>query len=165
MAAIKKTVFLIFAAYTLSFCGSKQCSQMGFPQEITAVYFQKAIDSVSQTEARTVFYIEFKKPLKNGIILEKVYFRNQVALFKKENDTIYKAYFYPIAVSSDLVLDSDPLREYGNKAPQIASSKFNLESSEGVVEYKNSNTRCYYKLMTIKERAMIPSPSGIKPKN
>jgi len=63
MGSIKKLVFLILIAGSLSFCASKQTYQMDFPQQIAAVYFQKVNSGEGQVAPRTDFYIEFEKPL------------------------------------------------------------------------------------------------------
>jgi len=137
---------------------------MDFPQEIVAVYYQKT-NSVEEKVANGVdFYIAFNKPLEEGIILDKVHFKNQVAILQKEDKYTFKAHFNQNPANYDLVLDSDPLKEYGNKAPIIIQPKFELEPTEAVLEYSKNNKTFFYKIKAIKERPMIPNPSGIKPK-
>jgi hypothetical protein len=60
---------------------------MDFPQEIAAVYFKT---NAKEGQVRTVgdLYIKFDKPLEKGIMLNKIYFRNQVAILVKVNDRI-----------------------------------------------------------------------------
>jgi hypothetical protein len=165
MGYIKRIVVLILMAGSLSFCASKQNNQMDFPQEIAAVYFQKINTAEGQGGAGNDFYIEFDKPLKRRISVDKVYFRNQVAILEKENDSIFVAHFYEAPTNQDLILDSDPLKEYGNKAPVIVESKFDLKRNEAVLEYRKKNKTFFYTIEAIKERPMIANPSGIKPKN
>jgi hypothetical protein len=94
---------------------------MDFPQEIAAVYFQKT--NAKEGQVRTVgdLYIKFDKPLEKGIMLNKIYFRNQVAILVKVNDRNFVSHFYEFPINQDLVLDSNPLKEYGNKAPRLKS--------------------------------------------
>lgn len=165
MSYIKKIVVLILMTGSLSFCASKQNNQMDFPQDIVAAYFQKINTGGGQVRTGNDFYIEFDKPLKKGIALNKVYFRNQAAILEKENDRIFVAHFYDAPTSQDLILDSDPLKEYGNKAPVIAKPKFDLQPTEAVLEYREQNETFFYTIVAIKERPMIANPSEIKPKN
>jgi hypothetical protein len=66
---------------------------MDFPQEIAAVYFQKT--NAKEGQVRTVgdLYIKFDKPLEKGIMLNKIYFRNQVAILVKVNDRNFSPIF------------------------------------------------------------------------
>lgn len=164
MGYIKKIVFLILMTGSLSFCASKQSSQMDFPQEIAAAYFQKINTGGRQVGTGIDIYIEFEKPLNKGIVLDKVYFRNQAAALEKENDVIFVAHFYDAQTNQDLIVDSDSLKEYGNKAPVIVKQKFDLQSNEAILEYRKQNETFFYTIEAIKERPMIPNPSGIKPK-
>ncbi|PKH66727.1 hypothetical protein CXF59_12455 [Flavobacterium sp. ALD4] len=165
MGYIKKIVVLILMTGSLSFCASKQNSQMDFPQKIAAAYFQKINTGGGQVGTGNDFYIEFEKPLKKGITLNKVYFRNQVAVLEEENDRVFVARFYDVPTKQDLILDSDSLKEYGNKAPVIAKPKFDLQPTEAVLEYRKKNETFFYTIEAIKERPMIANRSEIKPKN
>jgi hypothetical protein len=55
-------------------------------------------------------------------------------------------HFYEFPINQDLVLDSNPLKEYGNKAP-IEKLKFDLQFNEAVLEYSNHN-KLFYKIKT-----------------
>jgi hypothetical protein len=165
MAYIKKVLVLVLTACCLSFCASRQQHQMDFPQTISVAYFQKTNGVEDQYENGFDFYIELEKPLIKGIIVEKLHFKNQVAVVEQQSSTIFVAHFYQKPTNQDLILDSDPRKEYGNKAPVIAKSRFDLKATEAVLEYKYQNESFYYTIETIKERPMIANPSGIKPKN
>tara|TARA_R110000868_G_scaffold74688_9_gene216006 strand:- start:24263 stop:24784 length:522 start_codon:yes stop_codon:yes gene_type:complete len=164
MGSIKKLVFLILIAGSLSFCASKQTYQINFPQEIAAVYFQKVNNGEGQVASRTDFYIEFERPLAKGIVLDKVYFQNQIGVVEIERDNTFVAHFYKDSTVHDLVLHSDPTKEYGNKAPIITEFRFDLQPTEAVLEYRKREKTFFYKILSIKERPMILNPSGIKPK-
>ena len=165
MGYIKKILVLILLAGSLSFCASKQENKMDFPQEIAAAYFQKINTGDGQAGAGNDFYIEFDKPLKKGIALDKVYFRNQVAILGKENDSVFVAHFYEAPTNQDIILDSNPLKEYGNKAPVIIKPKFDLKRNQAVLEYRKQNETFFYTIEAIKEKPIIAYPSENKPKN
>ncbi|MEZ7498365.1 hypothetical protein QO200_06400 [Flavobacterium sp. Arc3] len=164
MGSTIKIALLVLISCSLSFCASKQDNQMKFPQEIVAAYYQKTNSVEGQVPNGIDFYIEFNIPLQEGIILDKVYFKNQEAKLEKEDKYTFKAHFNQFPASYDLVLDSDPLKEYGNKAHSITQPKFELQSTEAVLEYSKNDKTFFYKIKAIKERPMIPNPSGIKPK-
>jgi hypothetical protein len=70
-------------------------------------------------------------------MLNKIYFRNQVAILVKVNGN-FVSHFYEFPINQDLVLDSNPLKEYG-KSPMIEKLKFDLQFNEAVLEYSNHN--------------------------
>lgn len=165
MGSIKKLVFLILIACNLSFCVSKQHNQMDFPQEIADAYFQEWIGGQVPSGRGVDFYIKFKKPLPKDIVLENIYFQNQKTVLETEDNQSFVAHFYQLATKHDLILDSDPLKEYGNKAPVITKPKFDLKRNEAVIEYKKANKIFYYKMLSVKEKPIIAYPSENKPKN
>jgi hypothetical protein len=165
MNYIYRVLVLILSASSLSFCALKQNNEMDFPQEIAATYFQKINSDQGNAETAIVFYIVLDKPIEQGTFLDKIYFKNQTAIVEKENDLTFVAYFQQVELNKDLILDRDSIKEYGNKAPVISNPKFKLEATEAVLEYRNNDKIFFYKIKGVKERPMIPNPSGIKPKN
>jgi hypothetical protein len=59
-------------------------------------------------------------------------------------------------------LDSNPLKEYGNKAP-IEKLKFDLQFMRPF--WNINHNKLFYKIKDVEERPMIADPSEIKPKN
>ena len=137
----------------------KQELQTEFPQEIKSVYFQKWIGGQEGTESGIHFYVEFKKPLSKEIKLEKIYFRNQESRIEEVTKNTFVAYFSSKNLPPDLILDSDPLKEYGNKAPVIAKPKFDLKPNEAQLEYTINNKILFFKIINPKEKPMIINPS------
>jgi hypothetical protein len=152
-------------AISLTFCAMKQELQTEFPQEIKSVYFQKWIGGQEETGSGTDFYIEFKKRLSKEIKLEKIYFRNQETNLEGVAENTFVAHFYQQKSIPDLILDSDSLKEYGNKAPVILKPKFDLKPNEAVLEYKKMDQPLFFKIVNPKEKPMIAYPSINKPKN
>jgi hypothetical protein len=161
----KKIVILILVAASLFYCGSKQNIQFDFEREIADVYFQQWIVGQQLFSSRTNFYIQFKKPLSKEIILEKIHFQNQKVVFDTEDDQTFVAHLSQMARMQDLILDGDSLKEYGNRAPVIIKSKFDLKRNEAVLEYKKGKKTMYYKMVSIKEKPIITYPLKNKPKN
>lgn len=165
MSYIYRVLILILSASSLSFCALKQNNEMDFPQEIAATYFQKINSNQGDAEVAFDFFIVLDKPIEQGTFLDKIYFKNQIGIVEKENDRTFVAHFQEVELKKDLILDSDSTKEYGNKAPVISKPKFELEPTEAVLEYRNNNKTFFYRIKGIKERPMIPNPSGIKSKN
>ncbi|MFV8374182.1 hypothetical protein [Flavobacterium sp. LB1P71] len=141
----------------------KQELQTEFPQEIKSVYFQKWVDG---EEANGIdFYIEFKKPLSKEIKLGKIYFRNREMILKEVSKNTFVSHFYQKNINQDLILDSDSLKEYGNKAPVILKPKFDLKPNEALLEYTENKKTLFFKIMNAKENPTIAYPSINKPKN
>ena len=158
MKTLNNAVLFLIMIICLTFCASKEAVQKHFPQEIKAVYFQKGIAGKEKSGQGIHFYIEFQKPLSKGLKLKKIYFRNQEAKIVKMSPRLYKAVLPQKTPSKDLILDSNPLKEYGNEAPIVKKPKFDLKSDEAMLEYKSNATLNYFKLTRVKEREMILHP-------
>lgn len=152
MKGYKTAVFLFIIAISLTFCAMKPELQTEFPQEIQSAFYQKWEDGTESSG--THFYIEFKKPLAANIKLEKIYFQNQESAIKGIAKNTFVAHFYRENKKEDLVLDIDPDKEYGNKAPVIQKSKFDLKPNEAVLEYKQDNKTQFFKITNLIEKPL-----------
>ena len=152
MKGYKIIFFSVITAISLTFCAMKQELQTEFPQEIQSVFYQKVKKGTESSG--THFYIEFKKPLAANIKLEKIYFHNQESLVKEITPKDFTAYFFQSSKKEDLILDSNPAKEYGNKAPVIQKSKFDLKSNEAVLQYKQDNKTLFYKISNVREKPL-----------
>ena len=148
-----KKIFTIISffilCFVLTFCGIKQELQMEFPQEIQSVFYQKNIE-----KSTIQFCIEFQIPLAKTIHLKKVYFHNQQAVIEAINTNKFVAHFTANSKKVDLILDSDSTKEYANKPPVTAKSKFELKSNEAVLEYQINNKTNYFKITNVIERVV-----------
>ena len=143
--------FVLLLSVSLTFCGVKQEFQSEFPQEIKSVFFRKKLQTESTDSV--FFYIEFKKPLLKSIVLKTVYFRNQESTVRQvtpENSTVA---FGTQTSTEDFIMDRDPTKEYGNKAPTISNAKFEIQSNEAVLEYTQNGKTYFFKLTNIIEKS------------
>lgn len=144
-----KIILLLFIfSISLNFCVLKQEFQTEFPQEILSTYFQK--DSSVGDAKQIYFYIEFKEPLSETIELKKVYFGNQEAVVEKISNYTFRAHFKHTEAGQDLILDSNLVKEYGNKAPLVQQSKYGLKANEVLLEYCKNGKILYMKISNIK---------------
>ena len=130
----------------------KQEFQTEFPQEIQSVFYQKIKKG---TESSVInFYIEFKNPLSADIKLEKIYFHNQESLVQEITPKDFKSTFLQSNKKEDLIMDKKPAKEYGNRAPVIEKSKFDLKPNEAVLEYKKDDKTQFFKITNVIEKPL-----------
>ncbi|MFV8365532.1 hypothetical protein [Flavobacterium sp. XS1P27] len=152
MKGYKTIVLLFIIAISLTFCAMKQEFQTDFPQEIQSAFYQKMKDGIDS--GGTYFYIEFKKPLAANIKLEKIYFLNQESTIKGIDKNTFTARFYKENEKKDFILHKDASKEYGNKAPVIQKTKFDLNPNEAVLEYKKDDKTQFFKITNLIEKPL-----------
>jgi|CXWL01.2.fsa_nt_gi hypothetical protein len=152
MKGYKIISFLLITAISLTFCAMKQEFQTEFPQEIHSVFYQKIKKG---TESSVInLYIEFKNPLSANIKLEKIYFHNQESPVQEITPKDFKSTFLQSNKNEDLIMDKNSAKEYGNKAPVVQKSKFDLKPNEGVLEYKKESKTLFYKILNVQEKPL-----------
>jgi len=152
MKGYKIISFLLITAISLTFCAMKQEFQTEFPQEIQSVFYQKIKKG---TESSVInLYIEFKNPLSANFKLEKIYFHNQESLVQEITPKDFKSTFLQSNKKEDLIMDKNPAKEYGNKAPVVQKSKFDLKPNEAILEYKKDNKTQFFKIINLKEKPL-----------
>lgn len=161
-----KTIIVLLFVFVTQNCNQKEVanlSQQKLPAEIEDVYFQKWIGGQQESGSGINFYIQFKNPLPKDITLKKVYFQNQEATFEAEDTTHFIARFQQ-KTKSDLTLDSDTKKEYGNKPPEIKNKNLNLKADKAILEFVQSKKTVTYKIEKIKEKEVLAYPTQ-KPAN
>ena len=152
MKGYKTIVLLFIIAISLTFCAMKQEFQTDFPQEIQSAFYQKMKDGIDS--GGTHFYIEFKKPLAANIKLEKIYFQNQESAVQEITPKDFESTFLQSNKKEDLIMDKNPAKEYGNKAPVIQKTKFDLKPNEAVLEYKKDDETQFFKITNLIEKPL-----------
>lgn len=145
-------ILLVLLAISLSFCAMKQELQTTFPQEIQRVFYQK--EKLEKRNEGIHFYIEFKKPLDKSIALKKIYFLHYEGSVQEITPQNYKVALVTSDTINDLILDIDPAKEYGNKAPVISKARFDIKPTEAVLEYKLKNKTYYFKISNVFEKSL-----------
>lgn len=100
------------------------------------------------------FYLPVTSIQENRVNLDSVYFRGMAAPLERDTERpgVFKAQFK--TGKEDYIMSSDPKEEYGNKPPQIRKEiPFKLENDEAILVFSENETRKYYKLTGIRERA------------
>ncbi len=122
-------------------CSSNEVFQTQFPIPISDYFYETKGN-------QTQFIIQFQAPLPKEVKLQKVYFRSQTAAIQLTSNQTAKAIFF----KPDLILDSNPEKEYGNQSPTI-KSRFNLKPTEAVLEFTQNGKIKHYKFLDVTEKS------------
>jgi hypothetical protein len=134
--------FSIIVVLILAGCASNEALQTQFPIPI-ADYFYEIKGN------KTHFIIEFQQPLLKEIKVEKLYFRNQCETIKMLSNQKAEAIF----IKPNLILDANPENEYGNQPPIPAKQRFQINSTEAVLEFIQKGKIKHYKFTNITEKS------------
>mgnify|MGYP003413200854 FL=1 len=161
------SVFTALFLLTISCSSNKEINE-NLPYPTENIYFQNWVGGQQQTGGGTNFHVKFKQALPTDVTLKKVYFLQKEASFDKNNGTTYTAHFFYKPSKTDLILDENPVNEYGNKAPEIKTSKtdfpFVLKEDEAILEFVVKNKTQLYKIKNIPEKELLAYPSA-RPRN
>ncbi|APG60833.1 hypothetical protein [Christiangramia salexigens] len=127
-------------------CGSNKELQERAPAQFGEVYYTQKSDGLSLTIPVNVIQDQ-------RISLDAVYFKGMKSLLvqDEERKNLYVANFN--TGSDDMVMSSDPMEEYGNKAPQKPEkSPVEVGDDEAILVFTQNNTTKYYKLKGIIEK-------------
>ena len=152
-----KTILALLLLGIYSCSSSKEKLDTSELAEIEQVYYQKWVAGNENGGNGINFHVTFKKPLSSELVLENLRFGSVEVPFYKETETSYIAKI--INSQNDLILNENPVKEYGNGLP-IKS----LQPNEAYLLFK-MNSKTYSKhLENVKEKPMLAYPS-VKPKN
>jgi hypothetical protein len=157
-----KTIILFLAIFLAQNCNQKAKTmdlQEKLPTAIEYVYFQRWVGGQELSGSGTNFEIKFKDQLPQNYSLKKVYFQGSEATFESDKYNIFVAHFYQ-KPKSEILLDEDPKKEYGNKVPETTKAKFDLKPDEAILEFTNGSKTEQFKITKITERELIAYPSA-----
>ena len=154
-----REITALFLIVCLSCSSAKEEIQQKFSETIDSVYFQKWVAGIQGGGSGANFHVNLKTPLEKDVVLKKVQFESFEASFVKISETSYSAYIKTNSNQNDLILDENPEKEYGNKAPKI-----NLKPNEANLFFTKNGKEFVKNLQNVKEKPLIAYPS-VKPKN
>lgn len=153
--------FTAFIFFTIVSCStSKEVKKDTNFYEIENAYYQKWVAGVKGGGSGINLHIIFKEPLNDDFELEKFSFQSYEGVFEKISETEYAAKIN--THQNDLILDENPIKEYGNKAP----TENVLKTNEALLYFLIKSKGKYLARLVenVKEKPMLAYPS-IKPKN
>jgi len=139
-------------------CSSSKEVQQDISENINSVYYQKWVAGIQGGGRGINFYVNLKTPLSEGNTLDKVQFETYEAIFEKESEVRYVARIK--IQQDDLILDENPQKEYGNKAPEVK-----LKPNEANLYFTIKGKQRVKNLQNVKEKQMLAYPSTNKEKN
>ncbi|MDO5971990.1 hypothetical protein Q4Q35_19485 [Flavivirga aquimarina] len=152
---------LLFLLIIVGFsqCASTQKLEDKLPLEIDDVYYQHWVSGVKGGGAGYNLYIPIKSN-PNHIVLDSLYFKGQQVKLELKNESVFVGRFKSKANKKhDIIMSSDPLAEYGNKAPEASKSiPFKLSDAECIVSYKKGKKTLYYKISNITKKVSAKYP-------
>lgn len=149
---------LIMMSLSASKCSDAKKMDKKAPSIIGEVYVESWTSEDESGDSGYNLYIPMNTQETQDILLDSVYFRNQIVkLDRKTEDAniLYVGAFKNFKKSNDdMVMSSNPLDEMANKPPRIQKRiPFEIEDSEGIVSYKYKGDIRYFKIENIKERS------------
>ncbi len=159
--SINTVLLLAFILFGFSQCSSTKKMQTEAPTAIGKVYFQKWVAGIKGGGSGLNIYIPVGDP---SIKMDSVYFRGKSTKLtpKYEEENIFVGKFISTHNQEvDLVMNSDPKAEYGNKKIiEEVKLPFELKDSDCVISYKEGNKTKYFKIENVVEKALIAYPSA-----
>lgn len=162
-----KTLYLLSTLIMMSLSASK-CSDAKkmdkkTPSIIGEVYVESWASDEALGDSGFHLFIPINSEEKRDILLDSVYFRNQIVkLDRKSEDsnTLYIGAFKNLNKSNDdIIISSNPLDEMANKPPRIPKQiPFEIKDSECIVSYKYKGDIRYFKIENIQERSSENAP-------
>jgi len=147
---ILMVLLIILGVFTK--CGSSQnLDKNKMITDLQEPYMQKW--SAETKDGGSGYMLYFPVAKESNIILEHVYYRGRkVLLTKKEGTTIFVGRYKNFS-KPNLVMHSDPLKEYGNKLPELPEKiPYQLQKGECVVEYILNGKKGHIRLNEIAEK-------------
>lgn len=146
---MKRTLQLITGVFILTIfasCGSNKDLQERAPAQFNEVYYTYTSNGIELNIPVAVIQDERVK-------LDAVYFHGMKSPLVQSEDrsNLYVAKFR--MGSDDMVMDVDPKKEYGNKAPQMPEkSPFSIDDDEAILVFSQNDEMKFYKLTGIVEK-------------
>ncbi|AOW21044.1 hypothetical protein [Urechidicola croceus] len=149
-----KTLFSILLGSTLllgfSQCGSSKSMtyklQENTPFSITNATFTNWVAGVKGGGSGINVMIPISQKDENKIVFDSLYFNQQVVKLEQVKNGYIGRFKTNQNKRKDIILNSDPAKEYGNEAPIMKPKfPFDLKGDEAVISYLENDTKKYYK--------------------
>lgn len=136
-------IIALFLVTSLTNCSTMQNKNNHLQKEAPFTVVE-ALHISNENAPYTILSIKKTNP---EIVLDEVYFLDKKLKLKLDAGS-YIAKINTI-INKDLILHSDPKKEYGNTPPVVEKIPFKLKDNEAVVSYKIKGIVKYYKLKVI----------------
>lgn len=133
------------------------------PSIIGEAYVESWTSEDASADSGYILYIPMHSEENKDILLDSVYFRNQIVKLDRKSEgsnTLYMGTFKNLSKSNgDIIMSSNPLEEMANKPPRIPTQiPFKIQDTECIVSYKYKGDIRYFKLENIQEKSSENEP-------
>lgn len=154
----------LFSVFIVVFsnCSSTQKMQLKVPFTIVEVTSQRWFSEIKggKTGTNVVLYIEGLNEA--TVSLDSLYFRGRVTTLEikeQPKKTAVAVFMDKLLVKPDIVMHSDPKKEFGNQPPVLQEKiPFELKNTEAVLQYTEQGEKKYYKIKGILEKEPVSYP-------
>lgn len=164
MRVVKFFTRYITLALLVVNCSSAQKLQEQSPIDFGDVYYRKWISGVKGGGSGLNLVITVSEPMPQNIHLDSVYFRGKASKLEriKDDNILFIGRFKSLFnQKQDIIMSSDPTKEYGNELPEVLSSNtFELKDDECVVSYTMKGNTKYYKIKNLREKPAEHYPTA-----
>jgi hypothetical protein len=136
-----KRLSIIFFLILLG-CAPKDTFQSHFPIPVLEYFYE-------ENGNQTYFIVEFKEAVPESIQLQKLYFKNK----ESQVEMISKRKAKVVFSKPDIILDENPEKEFGNQPPNLNPPRFQLKTSEAILEYVQYGKIKHYKFINVMEKS------------
>ncbi len=157
---ITNIFLLLLIVVGVSQCASTQKLGGKLPLEIGEVYSEHWVSGVKGGGSGYNLFIPVKSNPDN-MVLDSLYFKGKRVKLELKNTSVFVGRFKSEANQRhDIIMNRDPLAEYGNTVAEIAEKiPFELDDTECVVSYKKGHRTLYYKISNIIKKASANYPN------
>jgi len=127
-----------------------------FQANIQSVYFENWISGVRGGGSGTNFFMGFKEPLPEGVVLSQLYFRGKKAPVIALSKFSYTANFSDNGVNPNDNPSSGA--DTGKTAMLVAEPPFPIEDDQALLEYYDNQELSYYLLTKVEEKELVFLP-------
>lgn len=171
---MRKSVYYLLgfsAVLFLSNCANGQKLQKNPPAELQQAYYTTWRGDARGAGSGFNLFIPFSDKNNGTVEFDSVYFRGKSAVLQSlpNQPEMLVAYFRNESPKKapDLIMSSDPKKEYGNKAPIIPKEiPFKLKEDEAVIVFKKDGQKSYFRIENIEKRdsgePKIKNPENIQ---
>lgn len=170
---MKPFLHVLFFCIVMGFfsnCANGKRLQEEPPVALKQAYYTSYTGGVRGADSGFTLFIPVEKGAE--IVMDSVYFRGRKAAIQKdtEDPNLYVAYFKipsSEAKAPELIMHSDPKKEYGNKPLVILEDMpFEMEKDEAVIKYSKNGKAKFFKISGIQKQdsgdMKIKNPENIR---
>lgn len=147
-----KLLGILLIAFSFAQCGSAKFTKNP-PFTITDAKYQSWVGGMPGSSG-TIVTIGYES--KTDITFDSIYFANKTGSLQASNNNGKQSLIGTLnnttsTEKKDLILHSDPTKEFKNEIPKVKKLPFELTEDEAVISYKEGKKTKYFKIDKVKK--------------